>query len=73
LPGISHVKKFEHREDLAGGYQIVKAWVPSCGGVCMDIKITKKDVVRDRGKTLLELRKSILDARPPSEAVYWDY
>lgn len=73
LPGLSHVKGFEHRRDLPGGYQIAQLRLPSCGGVSIDIRISKANFVRDKTGKLLELRQTVLKLRPSSDALYWDF
>lgn len=37
LPGRSNVKRFQHKMDFTGGYQIIQLWLPSCGGVNINI------------------------------------
>ncbi len=61
LPGISHVKDFEHRWDYQGGYQIAKLWFPSCGGVGIEINVNPENFKQQR---MHELRQAILQARP---------
>lgn len=73
LPGLSHVKGFEHRRDFPGGYQIAQLSLPSCGGVSIDIRISKANFVRDKTGRLLELRQAVLKARPSLDALYWDF
>lgn len=73
LPGLSHVKGFEHRRDFPGGYQIAKLRLPSCGGVAIDIRINKNDFMRDETGKLLQLKQSVLNARPSPDAHYWDF
>ena len=71
--GLSHVKGFEHRRDFPGGYQIAQLSLPSCGGVSIDIRISKANFVRDKTGRLFELRQAVLKARPSSDALYWDF
>ena len=73
LPGLSHVKGFEHRRDFARGYQIARLSLPSCGGVSIDIRIGKSNFLGDKTGRLLELRASVLNARPSPDALYWDF
>ena len=72
LPGLSHVKGFEHRHDFPGGYQIAQLSLPSCGGVSIDIRISKANFIRDKTGRLHELRQAVLKARPSSDVLYWD-
>jgi hypothetical protein len=39
LPGRSAVKEFQHRQEVPGGYQIAQLWLPSCGGVGIEIQV----------------------------------
>ena len=73
LEGRSHVKSFEHRKDYQGGYQIFKMWLPTCGGVSMDIQISADNFIRDPAANLSEIRSMVLEARPTPEALFWDY
>lgn len=73
LPGLSHVKGFEHRRDFPGGYQIAQLSLPSCGGVSIDIRISKANFVSDKTGRLHELRQAVLKARPSSDALYWNF
>ena len=72
LPGLSHVKRFEHRKDYAGGYQITKLQFPSCGGVAIDIRVRKKNFSKDKTGKLRKLRQAVLKSRPSRNALYWD-
>jgi hypothetical protein len=73
LSGIPNVKEFEHRVDYAGGYQIVKLWLPSCGGVGIPIYPEPNDF--ELAPALGDLRSVILLGRPvPTvSALYWDF
>jgi hypothetical protein len=75
LPGRSRVRRFEERKDFSGGYQIYKLWLPSCGGVTIEIKISKDNFVEvktgDRG--LAAIKAEVIKARPSPDALFWDY
>lgn len=73
LPGLSHVKGFEHRRDFSGGYEIAQLRLPSCGGVSIDIRIGNAIFIRDKTGRLLELREAVLKAKPSPDALYWDF
>jgi len=72
LPGLSHMKGFEHRREIPGGYQIAKLQFPSCGGVSIDIRVSKKDFSSDRTGKLRKFRQAVLRARPSQNALHWD-
>lgn len=73
LPGIPNVKDFQHKSEYPGGYSILNLWLPSCGGVTMDIRIKDEDITKDNTGKLLELKRNVLKARPDPEAIYWDF
>jgi len=73
LPGISNVKEFRHRKDISGGYEELHLWLPSCGGVGIDIKIKDSNIVRDKTGGLLGAKSSILKARPTAETLQWNF
>ncbi|MBU0568366.1 hypothetical protein KJ693_01180 [bacterium] len=56
LPGRSNVKRFEHRQDFENGYQINQLWLPSCGGVGMDIAVSQRDFVENTTENVSRLR-----------------
>lgn len=73
LPGLCNVKKFEQRRDFQNGYEVSLLWLPSCGGVSIDIDVSQSNFAMDRGRKLPELRSMVLEARPNPEALFWDY
>jgi len=48
LPGRTNVKKYESRIDLQDGYQTYRLWLPSCGGVGIEIEISKSNFIRSK-------------------------
>lgn len=73
LPGCSNVKRFTRRKEITGGYQEFYLWIPSCGGVDMNITITSELFDRVKDNSLSELREKIINSRPSPDTVYWDY
>jgi len=73
LPGITHVKNFQHRRDFPDHIEIAQFWLPSCGGVGIHIKISQANFVKDRQEKLCDLRKTILNARPSPQKLFWDF
>jgi len=73
LPGRSHVKRFEHRQDFTGGYQITQLWLPTCGGVDINISVSQSNFVDDTTGRLSALRATVLKARPSPDALFWDF
>jgi len=72
LPGISRIEKFEHRRDFEDSYEIIKLWLPSCGGVGIDIEVDNSKMVKDVEKKLNKLEKRILRTRPTENTLFWD-
>jgi len=70
LPGISHVKDFEHRWDYQGGSRIAQFWLPSCGGVSIGINANPENFQQQR---MYELRETILQARPSLASLIWPF
>jgi len=73
LKGRSNVGRFEHRRDFPGGYQIAQLRLPSCGGVGIDIQISKRNFAKDTTGNLAKLRAIVLETRSSPDALFWDY
>lgn len=67
LPGLSNVKEFRHEGQFFEAY----LWLPSCGGVSIDINIKDSDIARDSTGSLL--KEDVLKAKPSQDALYWDF
>lgn len=72
LPGRSNVKEFSHRTYKDNGYVERHVWLPSCGGVSMEIKPGRAEIKRDEAK-LSALAKSIKHKRPNGKSVTWRF
>lgn len=73
LPGRSNVKKFQHRKDFSSGYQLSQLWIPSCGGVGINIQVNERNFIKDTEGVLLKLKENILIARPSSGTLSWNF
>jgi hypothetical protein len=73
LPGRSHVKRFQHRRDFPGRYEINQLWLPTCGGVGINISVSQSNFVKDTTGRLTVLKATVLKARPSPEALSWDF
>jgi hypothetical protein len=73
LPGRSNVKGFEYRRDFSRGYQIIRFWLPSCGGVGIEIEVSQMDFVKDTTRRLSELRVKVLKTRPSPNILSWNF
>lgn len=84
LPGLSNVKHaawqqpVERGTDLVGEYETVQnweVWLPSCGGVNMDLRVKREHFYRpkgEKGKQVRRTRDSTLRARPSPKSLSWD-
>lgn len=73
LPGISNIKEFNRKSETHGGYSVLYLWLPSCGGVSIDIDIKNSSFAMDRSGSIGSMRKSVLDTRPSPDTLYWDF
>jgi hypothetical protein len=76
LPGISNVKHVAWRSGGGAGRQAERSyqlWVPSCGGVSMDIKVSGTSFTKPKGNRLQQVKKAALAARPSPKAVSWEF
>lgn len=69
LPGTPNVKQFEHRSKN----QTAKVWIPFCGGVNMNFKLSSRSFRRDTTGKLSRRRKAALMARPNPQSLFWDF
>lgn len=69
--GLARVVTSEDRTDTADGYTVSSLWLPSCGGVGMEIEIDRTNATTDRTGRLGRLRARILRGRPGPDAVAW--
>jgi len=82
LSGICRVRRFTQNKETRGGTQTSYLWMPSCGGVSMDVKIKPSDFVKTKrsssrrggaasGKSTA--KSPALKSRPSSRSLSWDY
>ncbi|GEM_PF-3598187 len=71
LAGISHVGELEQRQQIPGGRREAHLWMPSCGGVTIDILMRKSDLIRD--SSLRRLKDKVIRERPSAQAVTWEF
>jgi len=82
LPGVCRVRRLTQSRETEAGMQTAYLWMPSCGGVSMDVKIKRSDFVRSKrsssrrggaasGKSTA--KSPALKSRPSSKSLYWDY
>jgi len=73
LPGESNVKRFEEDFQKGGDHQIAKVWIPFCGGVAMNIKLSDSNFKWDRSGKLSQMRRKISESRPGPDALFWNF
>ena len=70
LAGRHAVKEFYQRRAEPGGYNEVRFWLPSCGGVNIDIR---RKTNRDKVGLITKLKNSIVAAKPAQDSFHWSY
>ena len=73
LPGISNIKEFTHKSETRGGYSVLYLWLPSCGGVSIDLKITENNISKDGSGRMARMRNAVLSARQSYHSLFWDF
>jgi hypothetical protein len=73
LPGRSNVKGFKHRKEYEGGYSNYQLWIPSCGGVSIEIEANRENFSQSQTSRLHGLKNPVLKNRPSPSALTWDY
>ena len=72
LPGLSFLKQVDINDHSKHKVKNNIFWIPTCGGVCIDIKVDKTTVSQDTTGKLDEQVKAIKDARPSPDSLSWD-
>ena len=72
LPGRAHVKKYVNSREIKGGRRTTRFWLPSCGGVTIDIRPGPDDFQPDRSGALLRLKEAVLKGRKSRDSLSWD-
>ncbi|HLP45905.1 MAG TPA: DUF1598 domain-containing protein, partial [Candidatus Kapabacteria bacterium] len=63
LPGWPHINRYKSQMGSADGKQVSQLWLPSCGGVLMDIEMKPQLFLKDNGK-LEEIKEITLKQGP---------
>lgn len=71
--GIPNVKEFKHQVDFSNGYQLIMMWLPSCGGVGIEIDPQSRNFKWCTTDELSQLKERILNSRPILDELLWDY
>jgi len=72
LPGRHNVKRFTHRQDFDGGYQIAQLWLPSCGGVNIEIKVLQSNFMSNPTPILFDQKQETLNSRVNEDELCWE-
>ena len=73
LSGAPNVGKFQYKWETDNGHKTALVWLPICGGVVIEFRISKDNFRWDETGELSEVRSVILNARPTPDALFWDY
>lgn len=73
LPGIANVKKYTQRNETGRGYMELYFWLPSCGGVSIDISPDKFNINSHQMKKFQQLKMHVLHSRPSPNAISWKF
>lgn len=73
LPGISNVKTYTYRREHSGGWREAHIWLPSCGGVNIDIEVKLEDLKPVSGGQLTAIRDALRRDRPSRDVLGWGY
>jgi len=72
LPGRSHVKRFQHKKEFDdGSSETRRLWLPSCGGVTIELDIATADFIHEKSGNLNKIKNRILNTRPSSKTLSW--
>jgi hypothetical protein len=70
LSGISNIRRFQHRDESISTTSYL--YMPSCGGVSMDINIKDDDFKKDVNKILKKEKNNIDNSIPTNDYLYFD-
>ncbi len=74
LPGRSNIQQFQHTEPTEGGGLTTSFWLPSCGGVSMEIPAGKINYSKPQNADLASLAEAIKNSKPTDpEKFYWNF
>lgn len=64
VPGRHAMRRLHHEQSVPGGTEVIQMWMPSCGGVDMNIEPTADQFHTDQSDYLPHLESRLTDARP---------
>lgn len=68
--GLKKIERYGEEDDVSPFYRL---FLPSCGGVCMTVVLTQKNIKSDSSWDSTELKNRMLRERPSVEAVCWPF
>jgi len=72
LQGRSNISRYKRQRESAQGSQVLQLWLPSCGGVSMDIELTPQQFERDNSNSLINLKENTINGNITHEQLFWD-
>lgn len=73
VPGRSNVRELTYRQDTSSGYEEARLWLPSCGGVGIDINPKSATYDPSPAGGLSELAAIVKGCRLNSGILAWNY
>lgn len=73
LPAVSDIKEVNFQIPTSRGILMGYLWIPTSGGVSINVKISPKQIEKDKTGILIRLKNSVLSSRPSLESLTWDF
>ncbi|HDL19139.1 MAG TPA: DUF1598 domain-containing protein [Bacteroidetes bacterium] len=73
LPGRRNMKELKYTKYFENGSSIFQMWLPSCGGVKIDIDVTTKSYSTIHAAELEAIKSKVLVNRPSLAKLIWDF
>jgi len=70
LSGISNSKEFTYKREFESGYTEYYFWLPTCGGVSIDIEKDKMKIIKKNNSAL---KSKIILARKSKKQIFWNF
>jgi len=72
LPGRSNVNRYKRQMQSVEGSQVSQLWLPSCGGVSMDVDPKPQDFKQDKTDTIKNMQKDAIKEKTSSDQLSWN-
>lgn len=73
LPGLPSIAHWTQERTTPGGKETLQAWLPSCGGVGIDIELDRSRLERPADRRLEKMRQNVFASRPSAGSWSWAY